>query len=444
MDDVSLHNDPRAKAARDICTQLRKAGFRALFAGGCVRDALLGIRPRDYDIATDAHVSDICRIFPKTINIGAAYGVAIVVLPQGHFEVTTFRQDGPYLDGRHPSKIQFTTPEEDAKRRDFTINALFYDPETAQILDYVGGQDDLENKLLRAVGDPAQRFQEDHLRLMRAVRFSARLGYPLDPATQAVMKAQAHLIQHTSVERIRDELIKMLTEGGAEKAMRCMEEVGLLPHILPEIAAMKSVEQPAAFHPEGDVFEHTLLMLTHLVTPSPTLAMGALLHDVGKPLTQTFEDRIRFNHHNKVGARLSETICRRLRFSNEQIERIAWLVEQHMRFASIPDMRESRRRRFVREPGFDELLLLCRADCLASHGDLSTVQWVQDYQENLPPESLRPSPLLRGHDLIAMGYAPGPLMGEILHAVEDAQLEDLIGDKTTAQQYVRDHWPHPA
>ncbi|HNT89054.1 MAG TPA: CCA tRNA nucleotidyltransferase, partial [Candidatus Hydrogenedentes bacterium] len=350
--------DPLELAAREICARLRDRGFRALFAGGCVRDRLLGVPPKDYDIATDAHVLDVLKLFPKTIEVGKAFGVLVVVRPEGRFEVATFRQDGPYLDGRHPDYVAFTSEEEDAQRRDFTVNALFFDPETEQIVDYVDGVRDLRAKIIRAVGNPAERFDEDHLRLLRAVRFAARLDYAIDPATFAAIRAKAALIRKTSPERIRDELLKILTEGAARRAFELMDATGLLEHALPEVARMKGVAQPEQFHPEGDVFVHTLLLLEHLENPTPTLAMGALLHDVGKPETQTFEDRIRFNLHDKVGARIAENICKRLRFPAAQIERIRWLVERHMRVTALPKMRESRRRRFVREEGFDELLEL--------------------------------------------------------------------------------------
>ena len=436
--------DNREEAARRICGVLREHGHRALLAGGCVRDWILGLPPRDYDIATSAHPNDVRALFERTLAVGAAFGVIVIILPEGCFEVATFREDGPYLDGRHPASVAFRDERVDAARRDFTVNALFLDPETNTILDYAGGQEDLRAQVLRAVGEPRNRFQEDHLRLLRAVRFAARLGYTIAPKTRAAMAEMAPLIHHTSAERVRDELVKILTEGGAPTAFDLLDETGLLEAILPEVAAMKGVEQPKAFHPEGDVFAHTRLMLECLAKipkPSPTLAMGVLLHDVGKPKTQTFADRIRFNFHHKVGARMSEVICRRLRFSNTETARIAWLVGQHMRVAGIPKMRESKRKRFVREPGFDELLELCRLDCLASHRDCSIIEWIQAYCAQLGPEGMRPAPLLRGGDLIEMGYTPGPLFSEILRSVEDAHLEGHLEDTGAARAYVREHWP---
>ncbi|MBI3118469.1 MAG: CCA tRNA nucleotidyltransferase [Candidatus Hydrogenedentes bacterium] len=433
--------DDRERAARDICAALRQTGHRALFAGGCVRDLILGHVPKDYDIATSARASEVMALFPRAVGVGAAYGVVLVVRPEGNFEVATFRRDGPYLDGRHPSHVDFVDEIEDARRRDFTVNALFLDPHTEMVLDYVEGQADIRAGVLRTVGEPEERFREDHLRLVRAARFAARLDYTIDDDTFAAMRRLAPLIQGTSPERIRDEVVRMLTEGGARRALEILDATGLLKQILPEVAATKGVEQPAEFHPEGDVWEHVLRVVQHLEGATPTLAMGALLHDVGKPLTQSIEDRIRFNNHDKVGARVSEDICRRLRFSNEHTARIVWLVEQHMRVASIPDMRESKRKRFVREPGFDELLTLCRIDCLASHGDTSTVEWVRNYKANLQPEEVSPPRLITGDDLVALGYAPGPLFREILTAVEDAQLEGALTSPAAAQDFVQRIWP---
>ena len=424
-------------AARASCATLRAAGHRALFAGGCVRDRLLGIEPKDFDIATSALPQEITALFPRTVAVGAAFGVILVQTDAGPIEVATFRHDGPYLDGRHPSSVTFTNEREDAARRDFTINAMYLDPATDVILDYVGGQADLQARLLRAVGDPATRFGEDHLRLLRAVRFAGRLGFEIDPATLAAMRALAPRCVETSVERVRDELIKMLTEGQARRAFELLDESGLLVHVLPELLPMKGCEQPPEYHPEGDVFVHTLMLLEQLGACSPTLALGALLHDVGKPATQTFEDRIRFNLHEKVGARMAEAICRRLRLPNETTERATWLVENHMRLAATPDMRESKRKRFVREPGFDELMELGRIDCLASHGDTEHIQWIQNYRANLRPEEVRPVPLVTGHDLIALGLPPGPRFKEILTQFEDLQLEGTLRTREDALAHLQ-------
>ncbi|MBI5092127.1 MAG: CCA tRNA nucleotidyltransferase [Candidatus Hydrogenedentes bacterium] len=433
----------RRDAAERICATLRRSGYRALLAGGCVRDMLLGVEPKDYDIATNATPAEIAKLFSRTVGVGAAFGVQLVLLPEGQFEVTTFRHDGPYQDGRHPSFVEFCDERTDAERRDFTVNALFYDPASKDVVDYVHGREDLERQVIRAVGDPVQRFDEDHLRLLRAVRFAARLGYTIDPPTKDAIRAKAPRIGTTSAERIRDELVKILTEGGAKHAFDLMDETGLLEQILPEISLMKGVDQPAEFHPEGDVFVHTLLALDELTDPTPTLAMGVLLHDVGKPQTQTFEDRIRFNQHEKAGAEMALAICHRLRFSNKDTERIVWLVDQHMRVGMTPRMKESKLKRFVREEGFAELLELCRIDCVASHGDLDIVTWLKEYIASVPPEAIRPKPLLNGHDLIALGYTPGALFSEILSAVEDAQLEMALSNTEEARAWVMSHWPLP-
>jgi poly(A) polymerase len=365
----------------------------------------------------------------------------LVRTPSGHVEVATFRQDGPYLDGRHPSEVRFVNAEEDAQRRDFTINALFQHPVTGEIIDYVNGQSDLQEGMVRAVGKPEQRFREDYLRLLRAVRIASRLEFEIEPATFAAMQEYASLITKCAAERIRDELVKCLCEGHAKRAFELLDASGLLPHILPEITAMKGVEQPPEFHPEGNVFTHTLLMLEMLEPGcSPTLAMGTLLHDVGKPSTQTFEDRIRFNLHDKVGARMARDICRRLKFSKDDTDRIVWLVEHHMRTVILPEMRESKRRRFMREAGFEEMLLLNRYDCLSSHRNLDAIEWVEEYRATLKPEEIRPVPLLNGNDLIEMGYTPGARFKEILTAVEDAQLEGGLRSKEEAMAWVRGNY----
>lgn len=432
----------RREAAFRICHTLTQKGHRALLAGGCVRDLLLGVEPKDYDIATSATPDTITELFPKTIQVGVAFGVQIIVLPEGQFEVATFRKDGAYSDGRHPDNVVFADEMEDAKRRDFTVNALFYDPATDSVIDYVEGRADMERRLLRAVGSPQKRFTEDHLRLLRAVRFAARLDYAIEDETMAAIIEMAHAVTTTSPERIRDEIIKMLTEGTPRRAFELLDQTGLLTHVLPEIALMKGIEQPPEFHPEGDVFTHTLLMLQKLPKePTSILAWATLFHDVGKPMTQTFEDRIRFNRHDKVGAREAAKICRRLHLSNEETERIEWMVENHMRLEAAPKMRPSRLKRFARHEAFHDLVELCRLDCLASHGGLETIHWVERYLAETPPEQLRPKPLLRGDDLIQMGYTPGPVFAQILRTIEDAQLDESIVNAEQAREYVRNHWP---
>ncbi|MCX5770843.1 MAG: CCA tRNA nucleotidyltransferase [Candidatus Hydrogenedentes bacterium] len=427
----------RYRAAVRVQQRLKQAGYRALLAGGCVRDLILGVEPNDYDIATSATPGEVAQLFEKVISVGAAYGVQIVVQPEGFYEVTTFRKDGPYCDGRHPVTVEFVDEIEDARRRDFTINAMFLDPESNSIIDYVGGQEDLRNRLLRTVGPPEQRFAEDHLRILRAVRFAARLGYDIEPETLDAVRKMSRLITLTSAERIRDEILKILTEGGARRGFELLDETGLLEQILPEITAMKGVDQPEEFHPEGDVFVHTMLMLEHLEDPSPALALAALLHDAGKPPTQSFEDRIRFNNHDKVGARIAEDVCRRLRMPHDTMAKVSWMIENHMRLTAIPDMRDSKRKRFIRHPWFPDLLELGRLDCVASHGCVDGIYWIQEYIATLPPDELKPEPLLRGKDLIEMGLDPGPIFSQILTAVEDAQLEGLITDKEQASEFVR-------
>ncbi len=432
------------EAATGICLILTEAGHRALFAGGCVRDLLLGRSPQDYDIATSARPDEVAALFPKTVDVGAAFGVQVVVLPEGAFEVATFRKDGPYLDGRRPRSVAFVDEREDAFRRDFTINAMFFDPASEAVVDYVGGRTDLDAGVIRAVGDAGKRFDEDHLRLLRAVRFAARLDYVIADETMAAIRSRASSIVHTAAERVRDELLKLLTEGGARRAFELMDETGLLEHVLPEVARMKGVAQPDEFHPEGDVFIHTLLMLEAMHDPSYALAMAVLLHDVGKPLTQTFDDRIRFNNHDKVGAREAEKVCRRVRMPAEATARIAWLVENHMRVAAAPKMRPSTLKRMLREEAFPELLELFHLDCMASHRDIEAVEWLKHYAERVEPDELKPPPLLTGNDLLAMGYEPGPLFSTILSAVEDAQLNGALTSAGEARSFARCHWPPPA
>ncbi|NLV46011.1 MAG: CCA tRNA nucleotidyltransferase [Candidatus Hydrogenedentes bacterium] len=434
--------DERLRGALDLCSALRAAGYRALLAGGCVRDHLLGVEPADIDIATDARPEEAAALFPRTVTVGARFGVVAVLRKEGTYEVATFRHDGPYLDGRHPSTVAFTDAREDALRRDFTINAMFLDPESGEILDYVGGQEDLHNGVIRAVGTPRLRFAEDRLRLLRAVRFAARFGYPIESETlDAIREAAPHILE-TSAERIRDELVKMLTEGQARRAFELLDTTGLLAQVLPEVSAMKGVEQPPVFHPEGDVFQHTLLCLEHLPPDTtPTLALAVLLHDVGKPGTQTFEDRIRFNWHEKEGGRITRRICLRLRMASREAERVGWLVENHMRLKDFSRMREHRRRRLAREPGFGELLALCRVDALASHKDTSLVDEAEAYVQALSEEELAPPLLLTGNDLIQLGYQPGPRFKKILHAIESGQLDGVLKDKGEALAYVREHFP---
>jgi poly(A) polymerase len=428
--------------ANAICEMLERHQYQALLVGGCVRDLLLGREPADYDVATDATPVEVAGLFPESVAVGAEFGVMLIPKDGLKVEVATFRSDVGYSDGRHPDRVVYSkTPQEDVERRDFTINGLLMRHDTGEVLDFVGGQKDLQAGLVRAIGDPDRRFAEDKLRMLRAVRFAARFGFEVDEATFGSIRRHVSEIQRVSPERLREELSKMLGEGAARRAFELLEDTGLLGQVLPEIAAMKGVEQPPEFHPEGDVWIHTRLMLQKLEKgASPTLAWGVLLHDVGKP--PTFQsaaetgDRIRFNHHVDVGVRMAEEICRRLRFSNHEMEQITALVANHMRFGHVGSMRKATLKRFVRLAKFDEHLELHRLDCLASHGHLDSYQFVERFLDETPPEQVRPRRLLSGDDLLAMGYRPGPQFAQILRGVEDAQLEGQITTEEEAREYV--------
>jgi tRNA nucleotidyltransferase/poly(A) polymerase len=434
---------PRELAA-DICRKLQGAGFQAYLVGGCVRDLLLGREPEDYDVATDAHPMRVQELFPSSVDVGARFGVILVVEDGAKVEVATFRSDVGYSDGRHPDRVEYSnSPEEDVLRRDFTINGLMLDLETQQVLDFVGGRQDLREHIIRAIGPPDLRFREDRLRMVRAVRFASRFGYAIDPATFQSIVAAAQHITAVSAERLRDEITKLLTEGKARHAFELLDETGLLKASLPEIAAMKNVAQPPEFHPEGDVWVHTLMMLENLPPGSPaTLAWAVLLHDVGKPSTfmsaEQTGDRIRFDGHAEVGARMAVAICRRLRFSVSDIEQIETLVANHLRFKDVFQMRPATLKRFVRLPRFEEEHLpLHRLDCLASHGNLDAYEFVRRFLQETPPQDVRPARLLTGEDLKAMGFRPGPLFKEILQAVEEGQLDGRLVRREDAVDFVR-------
>jgi len=432
--------------ATEVVRTLRDHGHKAYLVGGCVRDLLLGREPADYDVATDATPDEVMRIFPRTWAVGAQFGVVLVPVDGDDkvVEVATFRSDGLYTDGRHPDQVTYTRdPKADVQRRDFTINGLLLDPLNNEVLDYAGGRADLKAGIIRTIGAPERRFAEDKLRMLRAVRFAARFGYQIDPATFEAIRALRSEIQQVSRERVRDELVKMLTEGHARRAFELLDQTGLLKEVLLEVDKMHGVEQSPQFHPEGDVWVHTLLLLEGLPEKaSPTLAMGALLHDVGKPPTfRVAPDRIRFDGHVEVGVKMAEQICHRLRFSNHDAEQIARLVANHMRFADAKEMKPSTLKRFFRLPRFDEHLELHRLDCLASHRDLTLYNFVREKLAELPAEQIRPQPLLTGDDLIAMGYTPGPQFKQILAALEDAQLESRIGDPEQARAFVRREFP---
>lgn len=428
--------------ANSICEMLQRNKHQALLVGGCVRDLLLGREPADYDVATDATPVEVAGLFPESVSVGAQFGVILIPKNGLKVEVATFRSDMGYSDGRHPDRVVYSkTPQEDVQRRDFTINGLLMRHDDDEVLDFVGGQEDLNAGTIRAIGDPEVRLTEDKLRMMRAVRFAARFGFQIDPATFRAIRRHVKEVQQVSPERLREELTKMLTEGSARRAFELLDETWLLGQVLPEIAAMKGVEQPPQFHPEGDVWIHTRMMIEQLAKgASPTLAWGVLLHDVGKPPTfQSAEetgDRIRFNHHVDVGVKMAEAICRRLRFSNEDTEQIEALVENHMRFGAVEAMKKATLKRFVRLPQFDEHMELHRLDCLSSHRHLDAYEFVQRFLDETPPEQVRPGRLLTGDDLLAMGFAPGPEFARILRTVEDAQLEGLLRTKEEATEYV--------
>jgi poly(A) polymerase len=448
--------------AAEIVRTLRDRGHKAYFAGGCVRDLLLRREPADFDVATDATPQQMMQILPQTFAVGEQFGVVLVPrrnndtpltgedaggsTAKGKYtvEVATFRSDVGYSDGRHPDEVRFTKdPREDVQRRDFTINGMLMDPLNGEILDFVGGRDDLKAGIIRAIGDPGRRFAEDKLRMLRAVRFAARLEYAIEPVTMAAIQELAPQIDKVSQERVREELTKMLTEGRARRAFQLLDESGLLREVLPEIAAMKGVEQPPQYHPEGDVFVHTLLLLEKLPAgSSKTLAWGALLHDVGKPPTfRVAPDRIRFDSHVDIGVKMAAEICRRLRFSNYETDQILALVDNHMRFGDVQRMKQSTLKRFLRLPAFEEHMELHRIDCLSSHGNLGSYEYVREQMRSMPPEVIRPAPLLTGGDLIAAGYKPGPQFKEILSAAEDAQLEGRLTSREQALEFVRSQFP---
>jgi poly(A) polymerase len=428
--------------ANSICDTLRRNGYQALLVGGCVRDLLLGREPADYDLTTDATPEQVVKLFPESVAVGAQFGVILIPRDGLKVEVAAFRSDVGYSDGRHPDSVVYSkTPQEDVQRRDFTINGLLMRHDTGEVLDYVGGQADLAAKVIRAIGEPDRRFTEDKLRMMRAVRFAARFGFEIEAATFRAIRRHVAEIHQVSPERLRDELTKMLAEGAGRRALELLDETWLLQQVLPEIGAMKGVEQPPQYHPEGDVWTHTLLMLEGLPkNASPTLAWGVLLHDVGKP--PTFQsaaetgDRIRFNNHVEVGVRMAEAICKRLRFSNEDTEQIVALVDNHMKFGAVEEMRASTLKKFVRLPHFEEHLALHRLDCLSSHRHLDSYDFLRRFLAETPPEQVRPERLLTGDDLQAMGFRPGPLFAQILRALEDGQLEGQIRTREEAEAYV--------
>ncbi len=425
------------ETAIGIVKRLREKNFSALFAGGCVRDMLMGSVPEDYDIATDARPDDVINIFERTVPVGIHYGVVLVIENGFEFEVATFRSDGTYTDGRHPDTVTFCDARGDALRRDFTINGMFYDPVDDKHFDYVGGREDMQARLIRAIGDPSERFNEDRLRMIRAVRFACRFDYNIEDQTAEAIKKLYEKILTVSMERTRDELRKILTGPNPHTGIKMMDDLNLLNEILPEVTAMKGVRQPENYHPEGDVFTHTLLTLSELAdnrkaVDSWELAMAVLLHDIGKPATFEIADRIRFNNHDSVGADMSEKICERLKMSNAEKERITWLVKMHLYLKHAQQMRISKLKRLFAHEGYPELAELYKVDSLASTGDLEDYNFCQNMFEELQEEEIKPEPLINGNDLIAIGLKPGPIFSKILDAIKDEQLEQKITTKEEA------------
>lgn len=432
-------------AAITIVKQLRSAGYEAYFAGGCVRDALLGLAPKDYDIATNATPDTIMRIFRKTVAIGKAFGVISVLSEGFQFDVTTFRSDGNYSDGRRPDSVTFSDRETDVTRRDFTINGLLEDPVAGEIIDLVGGQEDIRRKVIRTIGDPRQRFAEDKLRMMRAVRFSCQLNFAIDPATSTAIKEMSPSITQVSYERIRDEIEKILVSPLRAEGIDMLHSLGILREILPEVADMEGVPQPPDFHPEGDVFTHVKLCLSNLRDPSFEVAMATLLHDIGKPPTITFPadpktDRIRFNAHEVVGERMTERVCRRFKLSREETEKICWMVAKHMTFKDVEHMRESTLKKFLSHEFYDDLEQVFVADKMAADKDMASFEYLKAMRGKFTAEDLKPEPFLRGKDLIELGLAPGPIFTTILAAVYDSQLEGGVKTRDEAIVFVKEKY----
>lgn len=433
------------KTAVSIVRRLAEAGHQAVFAGGCVRDHLMGKEPKDYDIATSARPEEVQRLFPKTFAVGAHFGVILVREGEHSFEIATFRNDGEYTDGRRPESVSFTTAEQDAHRRDFTVNGLFYDPIKDAVLDYVGGRDDLARQVLRAIGDPRKRFEEDQLRLMRAVRFATVLGFEIEPVTWAAMLEMAPKITSISAERIREELSRILLHPNRVRGFDLLVSSGLMASVLPEILVLQGCEQPPQFHPEGDVFVHTRIMLGLLPEQvSLSLVWSVLLHDIAKPATFTRDPdgRIRFNGHDKLGAEMSEEILRRLKYPNDVIETTVEAVANHMVFKDVQKMRISRLKRFMARPGFEDEMELHRVDCQSSNGFTDNYDFIREKQEEFghDPLPLIPKPLINGHELMSLGIPKGPQVGELLTAVQNLQLEGVLTSSEEAMAWVKENW----
>jgi len=429
------------RQATDIVRRLQAAGFSAFWVGGCVRDFLLGREPGDYDIATSARPEEIEKLFPHTVPVGRKFGVIIVVEGGHQFQVATFRAEAEYRDGRRPGQVVFADARADAERRDFTVNGLFFDPITATLHDWVGGEADLRAKGIRTVGSPVERFAEDHLRLLRAVRFAAQLGFEIEPATFAAVQAQAARIKLISAERIRDELLKLFSPPHAARGLELLHRSGLMAQVLPEVAATVSCEQSPDFHPEGSVFNHLVLMLKQLPPDAhPLLPWAVLLHDVAKPLTASRDPQtgnIHFYEHERVGAEMAVEVLERLRFPRKQIEAVGTAVLHHMQFKDAPKMRKATLRRMLLRETFPLELQLHRLDCLGSHGRLDVYDFLVEQSAALAKQpEIRP-PLLTGADLIELGWKPGPAMGKLLAEIRDRQLQDELRTPEQARQWVK-------
>ena len=441
MSEVSLK-----EGATWVIRTLTAAGYQALLAGGCVRDSLLGKEAKDYDVATSARPEQVIKLFPGALTVGAHFGVVIVRHGGHHFEVATFRTDGSYSDGRRPDSVTYATAEEDANRRDFTVNGLFLDPIRNEVIDFVGGRADLEKKTLRAIGDARQRFAEDHLRLLRAVRFSTVLDFEIESQTWAAIVEMAPRIASVSAERVRDELTKILLHPRRLRGFDLLVESGLMGVVLPEILVLKGCEQPPQFHPEGDVFVHTRLMLSLLHEEvSLPLVLSVLFHDIAKPATQTVDDtgRIRFNGHDKRGAEMTDEILRRLKFPNHTITPTVEAVTHHMIFKDVPKMRTAKLKRFMARPTFEDEMQLHRVDCLGAKGDLSNYEFVRNKQTEFANEPLIPPPLVSGRDLIRQGWKAGPELGRILEMIQTLQLEGHLHTSEEAMAWVQSQAPLP-
>lgn len=428
-------------AASHLAKTLTEAGHTAYFAGGCVRDKLLGIEPKDYDIATSATPAEVLKLFPGSNEVGAHFGVVIAKHGGHHVEIATFRTDGSYKDGRRPESVVFSTPQEDAQRRDFTINGLFEDPESGEVIDHVGGLPDLESKVIRAIGNPTDRFREDCLRLLRAVRFATTLGFPIEAGTFSAVRENAHLLDKLPPERIRDEFSKTIVHPNRRRGLELLVETGLIGHFLPEVLPLIGCEQPPEWHPEGDVYTHTCIMLEMLEKDAPlTLCLATLLHDIAKPPTQTFDEeagRIRFNGHDALGAEMTEEILSRLKYPNAVIRDATHMVSRHMQFMNVQQMRKAKLKRFMSEPTFPQEMELHRVDCGSSNGFTDNYDFLNEKAGEFASEPLIPPPLVTGKDLIAMGMKPGPRFKEILEGIQTEQLEGRITTREDGLEFVR-------